>query len=374
MIYKNFVLPTALLSAMIIGAGMFALPFVFSKTGLAAGLFYLLFFGVVFSVVHLLYADIIFRTGSERFRFVSYAKIYLGREGFWVSVFTTAVGLLLTMTIYVVLSASFFGLIFPALGDFNAVLIFWLVSSIFIFSRIERLANSEFLVTAAILAIIVFIFFFGFFKGGVEIGYFELNPFYFFLPFGPVLFSLAGRPAISSIVDYFDRNNIPAISARKVILAGTLVPALAYFIFAAGILKISPIVTEDAVSGIAAYLPSYILAVIGLLGLFSLWSSYTVISREVEGIFELDFHVRHSTAVLGVILIPIVLYFFDFHNFLFLVTIAGGIFLVLESILVVLMWLNARKNGVNGLGLRIPPFVLYGIILVFLGGMIVSLL
>jgi len=204
--FKSFILPSAFLAAMIIGAGVFALPFIFSVAGLPVGFFYLAFFGTVFAVIHLLYADIIFRTSGERHRFVGYAKIYLGKAGFFVSVFTTAIGLVLALTIYLVLSASFLNLVFPAIDAFQAILIFWLAASSFIFLKIENLANSEVLVAASMLAIIFVVFLFGWFSGEANIAYAEINYAYFLLPFGPVLFALAGRPAISFIVDYFDQH------------------------------------------------------------------------------------------------------------------------------------------------------------------------
>ena len=66
--YKNFILPAGLLAETIIGAGMFALPYVFQKSGIGLGLFYLFFFGLVSILIHLMYADIILRT-SENHRF-----------------------------------------------------------------------------------------------------------------------------------------------------------------------------------------------------------------------------------------------------------------------------------------------------------------
>lgn len=364
--YKTLILPAAFLAAMIIGAGVFALPFIFLKAGLPAGAFYLLFFGFVFAVIHIFYAEVILGTAGERHRFVKYAEIYLGKNGFWVSVFTTAIGLVLTLTIYIVLSASFFNLIFPELESLYAIFIFWFVSSIFIFLKLEKLAYSEFLVTFAMLVIILFIFMFGLFFGEAQIEYSKIDFSYFLLPFGPVLFALAGRPAISSIIDYFDRNNIPAEGIKKAIWFGTFVPALVYFLFAVGILKISPAVAEDAVSGLVFYIPHFFLAIIGIFGLFSLWSSYTIIAREIKGIFELDFNLPYLIALVGVIFLPLIFYFAGLRNFLVLVSAAGGIFLAAESILVVLMRRAMSRRSVS-------PFFT-AIILIFIGGILYEIM
>ena len=92
-IFSQLVFPTSLLATTIIGAGMFALPYLFNKAGIATGLFYLFIFGAVFALIHLMYADIIVRTSENR-RFSGYAKIYLGRLGHWSSIFMTIFGAL----------------------------------------------------------------------------------------------------------------------------------------------------------------------------------------------------------------------------------------------------------------------------------------
>ena len=350
---------------MIIGAGIFALPYIFLKSGLPVGLFYLVFFGFVFAIVHSLYADVILKTSGSH-RFVKYAEIYLGKSGFWTSVFTTVIGLILALTIFIVLSVSFFNLVFPELSSMYAVLIFWFTSSIFIFLKINKLAYFEFLVVLTMLAIIVFVFLFGWFVGNAQIEYSRVDLAYFLLPFGPVLFSLAGRPAISSIVEYFDRNNIPVAGIKKAIFAGTLIPAVAYFLFVIGILKISPNVAEDAVTGLVSYVPQLFLAIIGLFGLFSLWSSYTIIAREIKGIFELDFNLPHSIALISVIFLPLVLYFAGFQDFLSLVSVAGGIFLALESILVILMWRSMARRRIS--------LLFATIVLIFIGGIVYEII
>ncbi len=352
---------------MIIGAGMFSMPFEFYSAGLPVGFFYLFFFGAVFAVVLLLYADVILRT-AERHRFVGYAKIYLGNFGFWTSVVTTAIGLILVLTIYLILSVSFLRLILPDINFLTAVAVFWITASIFIFLRIERLANSEFFVTVAMILIVSLIFLYPLLKGGYAVDYSRIDFSRVLLPFGPVLFSLAGRSAISSIVDYFNKNQIPAAAIKKPIAVGTLVPAAVYVLFVAGILRIAPGVSEDAVSGLVGYLPSFFLGVVGILGLLSLWSSYTIIAREIKGIFSYDFRMPQIPAIILVVFLPLALYAAGLQNFLQLISTAGGIFLALESILVILMWRALKTPPL--LIKRIRPVILYGIILVFIGGMI----
>ena len=100
--FKSFLLPTGLLAGTIIGAGIFALPYVFAKAGLVAGFFYLALGGIAYTVVHLMYADVIMRTRSAH-RFPGYAGLYLGRFGFILAVLIGVLEMILVMTIYLIL-------------------------------------------------------------------------------------------------------------------------------------------------------------------------------------------------------------------------------------------------------------------------------
>jgi amino acid permease len=376
--FKSVILPASLLAGTIIGAGVFALPYVFVKAGILTGLFYLLIFSAVFTTIHLMYADIILRTKENR-RFFGYAEIYLGSWGKWLAILTTIVGMIFILTVYLILSVSFFNLIPQNLAfpDIYKTLIFWLFGSLAIFMGINRLAIVEFLITFGIAAIILIIFGYGSdnLEQAVSISFFDLK--YLFLPYGAVLFSLAGRTAIPTLLGYFRNNNQPQLKAKTPIILGSLVPAFIYLIFIFGILSLSGTVSQDSVSGLIGRLPLSILGLLGGLGLISLWSSYIVIGRDIKKSFEHDFNFHQIFAGLIIILSPLFLYSLGFKNFLELVGLAGGVFIGLESIFVVLMWLKARKFGDEERGVflkNINPLVICALLLIFIGGIIYEII
>ncbi len=342
-IFSQLIFPASLLATTIVGAGIFALPYLFNKAGIATGLFYLIFFGVVFALVHLMYADIIVRT-SENKRFSGYAKIYLGRFGYWSSIFMTIFGALLVLTIYLVLSVSFVKLILPAVSDIYAIFIFWLLGSLAIFFSINELAASDFLIFLAMAAMIFIIFGFGF-SGGLEkiktIPLFNFNN--AFLPFGAVLFSMYGRSAIPTLLGYFRNNGQSPAKGKWPIIVGSIAPAFIYAIFVFGILGLSNGVSQDAVSGLVKNLSPIILWILGILGIISLWSTYIVIGRDIKKSLEHDFNLPVIFSGLAVVVAPILFYVSGLKNFLQLVEFAGAIIIGLEGIFIVLMWLKARK-------------------------------
>ena len=62
---KDKILAISVLSGTIIGAGVFALPYVFARTGFWLGLVYLAVFGLVYFFVHLMYAELLRKYGGR---------------------------------------------------------------------------------------------------------------------------------------------------------------------------------------------------------------------------------------------------------------------------------------------------------------------
>lgn len=362
--YRELILPAGLLSALIVGAGMFALPYVFSEAGVLIGLFYLIIFTVVISLVHLFYLQLLTATPGEH-RFVGLARIYLGENGFRLSILTTLIGIFLVLTIYLILSISFSKIVFPEYPPINGLLIFWFLGTVAIFSPLKRLSGLEFLVTLA-MAVIVLLLFIGGLQGVSSKEIIAVNWNSFFLPYGVVLFALYGRSGISSLLEYYKTNNLNQSKAKGAIVLGTAFPALVYLLFIFGVIGLSSKVSVDAVSGIAIS-PSIITNLIGILGLLAILTSYIFLGLEVKGILRYDFGWPGFLNFLSVGFLPLTLYLIGFQNFLDLISLTGGIFLGLEGLMVILMWQKIIKRNPLSYALIILLLlgVLYEIVKVF---------
>jgi len=341
-IYRNIILPASILSGTIIGAGMFSLPFVFKEVGLPTGLFYLLFFSSVYIFIYLLYADLILRTEGEH-RFVGYARMYLGNIGFWISLLIGLVQLFFVLTIYLILAPSFSGLF---IGDdyIYQLLAFWLLGSLAILFNTRRIALLEFLIVAGITAIIFSIFGFG--LGGLSetfYSYWNKLDLSKFLVAGPILFALSGALAVPELIAYFRESGAPASFIKKSLIVGSVLPAVAYLAFVLGVLGLSGMVSEDAVSGLVSQVPVVVLVLSGILGFLSLISSYIVVGLNARRILEYDLLLPGWVSRASVIAIPIIFYLSGFQNFITAVTFVGSIFLPLESIFIIFMWLKADQ-------------------------------
>lgn len=344
-ILKNIIQPASILAGIIIGAGVFSLPFVFVSAGLATSFFYLGFFGIVYVLLYFIYADIIVRTPGEH-RFVGYADIYLGRAGF---VSALAIGLLqlfFVMTIYLILAPSFSRLFFG--GDFlSHLLIFWIAGSILMFMDSRRLGFSEFLIVAGIAAIMYVIF-----LAGLPGFLYPAVPFSFgkldlskFLSVGPILFALSGSLAVPEIIGYFREAKIPISFLRKSLVLGGAIPVLAYSGFVIGVIGLSNVVSEDSISGLTGGASDLLLWSIGILGILSIISSYIVVGANVRKIMQYDLKMPALAGGIAAVFMPALLYFSGFRNFLGAVSFVGALFLPLESIMLVAIWIRMDKRS-----------------------------
>ena len=356
---RNFLFATNLLANTIIGAGIFSLPFVFNVVGLGNGILYLIFFVAVYCAIHLMYARIL-QEGEPNHRFAYFAEKYLGKRFGGAVAYLVVVELLLVLTVYLILAPSFFGILFGIWGS-AAILLFWAVSSLFIFVDLERLGWVATLSVFSIVAIVAVVFQHSLayeFTGHL---FNKLSVFAFMLPFGPLLFALNGRPGISKMVDLWraSKETKKAFTLRSAVLTGTLISAAVYLFFVVSVLRITPTPTEDAVSGLSLSISPWITVLLGAIGLLAIWTSYFMIGANVRDILREDIRFSRITSAFFVLFVPLALYFLGVSQFIKAIGFVGGVLLSLEGIFIVMMWRRAfPKNK-----LRSISFVLY---LVFL--------
>lgn len=374
---KKLFTPAWLLAGAIIGAGIFALPFVFEKAGILTGAMYLIIFGLVFSIIHLMYADIIAKTAGDHF-FSGYAKIYLGNFGFWMTIISSIFGLFLTLVAYLALSASFFQIIFPS-GFYNfnlfGILVFWLLGSMAIFLEIRKMSFLELFITSGVIfiSVLVFIFGIGNFEKVLAMPVFSFNNLFF--PYGVILFSFAGRVAIPAVINYFKKTNQPVSEAGKSVILGTLIPAIVYILFVFGVLGLSGVVSENAISGLVGSTSFFVLALIGVFALVSLWDSYFIVGMDVRNSLICDLKFPKFIAGIMVVCLPLFFYFYGLKSFLGLATIIGGVFIAFEGAVISLMWLKTLRMKMERVFLKkLNPLFAYVLALVFIGGLVYELI
>ncbi|MCR4275288.1 MAG: hypothetical protein NUV83_00830 [Candidatus Wolfebacteria bacterium] len=372
---RSFLLSTGLLVGSIVGAGIFSLPYVFLKSGFLAGIIYLSVLGVCTFLIHLMYADIIVRTSETHHRFPGYAKIYLGEKSGQLAGIIVFLANFLTLTVYLILSISFFNLISPQFPLYYKFLIFWLLGSLTIFLKIEKAAFFEILTTSLTLAVIFAVFLAGYFYGlpAVNSPSIALND--LALPFSPTLFSLLGLGAIPALLVYFREKKLPFNKIKRVLLVSTLVVIIAYLLFILGISRLSGTVSEDAVSGLIGNISPAILFFLGIFGVVSLLDSYMSVAFDVEKTMHYEWRLPKWLSKSFVVFLPPALYFLGFQNFLASIGVVGGILFSLWGIMTILVWKKASANSSpNQIVSKIPDTVIYFLLTVFTAGIVYEII
>jgi len=241
-------------------------------------------------------------------------------------------GLLLTLVAYLILGGRFVHLAFPSLGAAASLLIFWLFTAIPVFTSDGRIIKLELAGVACTSIIIVFIFATAWpaatFAGIPAVNFENL-----FLPFGAILFALAGWTGVEPA--YESRKKFGAASDPwRALASGTFFVALLYIMFAAGIIGSAPVVSPDTISGLFGW-PLWKKEIIALFGLIAVATVYMPISREIRNALEKDLGWNRFLSRTLILLVPLIFIGLGFNNFLVIVGLVGGVFIGAQYVLII---------------------------------------
>jgi len=321
----------AIVAAATIGDGIFALPFVFYQAGWLVCLVYLVVLGVLVSAAHVVYLETIEHIG-EKERLLGLTRKYLGTGGFWTGFIAIVIGLLLTLVAYLILGSQFIRLLIPGVSSSYGLIIFWILMALPIFLSDGHVVELEVLGIACTTAIILLIFFTAW-PAVTFAGVSAVNAPNLFLPFGAVLFSLAGWTSVEPAYESRKRRGRSADPWRALAF-GTFFVAALYMLFSAGILGSAPAIAPDTVSGLVGW-PTWKRDLLGIFGLIAVATVYLPISREIKNSLEKDLRWNKGTSRALLLLLPVALVFLGLNNFLLVVGLVGGLFLSLQYLLIV---------------------------------------
>ncbi len=330
MSYKIFLSQVAVMVATTVGAGMFALPHVFSVSGWAPGIFYLIAFAIILSFIHAVYFLVLKKVG-ERKRLAALVREALGPVQGVVAFLAVVVGQLLTLLVYLILGETFLKLLVPALEGIGGVLLFWVIASAPLFFGLRRFAWGEALGALAMSALILGLFA----ASDVGQGFARVpvaDTARLLFPFGIILFSLAGWTAVEPVYELNSRVKGREVRYSLIALAaGTAISAALYALFVLGVLGSPVPITPDTVSGFSA--PLW-LGLLGVLGLFAIWTSYVPVGREAAHAL-MDRGWKQGTALGFVAFVPLLLFAAGLSDFVRMAGFVGGVFLALVYLCIV---------------------------------------
>jgi len=361
------------LSGTTIGAGILGLPYVFSKSGFVAGLFWILFLGGIVIYLNLCMGEVSLRT-KGRHHFVGFAEKYLGKTGKNIMLFAIFFEIYSALLAYLIGEGESLSRLFTGNAEFSILfgIGFWVIVSSMLYGGIKRLKKVEFWGVLILLSLILIIFVM--LSPGVNFGnIIYSSPASLFLPFGVVLFALLGFTAVPDIQEEIPKNKK---FVRTAIIVGTLIPIVAYILFSfvfVGNLGVS--VNQIATTSFNGFIGKLLI----LLGVFTMLTSFFVLSFVLREISTKDLREKGKTFII-VSLIPLIIYviftLFNFTGFAGVLGIGGAVSGGVLAILILLMNIKSKRKGDRKPEFKVPiNWIAIGILsLIFVAGMVVQIL
>ncbi|MBI2587934.1 hypothetical protein HYW30_01370, partial [Candidatus Azambacteria bacterium] len=195
----KFLAATSTLVGMIVGVGVFAIPYAVARSGFLVGLFYFFVVGGLVLLVHRFYGDIVSETPG-RHRLIGYAAEYLGNWARRVVTLTTLLGVAGGLLVYLVVGAQFFGVLVRG-GEGLAVVGMVILGLAAAMAGFRSFGRFELFMTAFLLFTMLLLFVsslqhfrpFGLFEIGSGRA--------LFLPYGILLFASSGTVAVPLLAD-----------------------------------------------------------------------------------------------------------------------------------------------------------------------------
>ncbi len=362
---KKFIYGLCTLSGTIIGVGLFALPYITSQVGILVILGYFLGLGALAIVIHLLFAEVALKT-PDFLRMPGFVKYHLGKGMSKVSFVTFILGMFGVLLTYLIIGGEFLNnLMSPTFGGNITfyTFLYFAAGALVIFSGSKTVARIEFLGLVLFFIVLLVIFYRGFPSFNVS----NLLSFSkhrdFFLPYGPILFSLWGTALIPEVEEMLGRKKK---LLKKIVPIAIFIPIIAYLSFIFLITGITGHATsEEAIAGLRDFLGNGIINFALLFGLLTTFTSFIILGLTVRKVFHYDLKISKRLAWAITCFVPLLLFLAGLKDFIPVIAFVGGVFIGIDGILIVMMYQKVKKR---------TSFFTYPLILLFVVGIIYQIM
>ena len=334
-----------MMAGLIIGAGVFALPYAYSQAGVFWGTVHLAASLFIVYLLHQWYGEVSFYTKGKH-RFVGYVEMYLGKKAKFFSMLTTIGAYYGSLLVYAIMGGIFlanFTSLFNGQTVFFLTLLFFAAGGLMALFKVSRIAEINFYLTMPIIGFIIYLLFFSFPHIKAE-NFFSAGNLLFnknwFLPYGVWLFSLTGFSAIPPMRDIFI--NLPVKNFKRVISISLFLAVIAYAIFIFSVLGVSgSLTTVDALSGIKGAMGAKVMAIGSIIGFLAVFTSFIALAVDMKSMFRYDYKIHRFPAWLLAVVPPVVLYLYFYlrnvDNLVNILAIIGSVGMGILGIFIVLM-------------------------------------
>lgn len=328
-----------------IGAGIFGLPFLFSRIGLGWAVTLFFFLALVMIFEQLGYVFVTLHTEGKH-RLPGYAKIHLGQWARNVEIVSTIAGYIGGLLVYGILAGTFLNIIIPALEPFWGSIAFFIVGVFLIGLRQNIFVRVESWLTILLILLFLGIVIVGFNSvrlDSLSVVMSQGSAWWHFLllAYGAILFSLTAIAAIPEVSAVFFTMRTTRLRDHAVywsVGAGTVLAALFTLLFALVVVGISGgSTTPDALSGLSIFLGKGVIVAGAWVGILAVVTSFLTFGIYARHTLNYDFGLSRVAASAIVSLVPPALFLIGLRNFIDVIGLLGAVFGGIDSILIACM-------------------------------------
>lgn len=359
----KFIQAVLILSGMIIGVGMFAIPFSFTTVGFWLGVAELVVVAGAITVVHVCYGEVALAT-REFHRLPGYVRLHLGSKAAFFAYGSALFGIGGTLFAYILLGGVFLestvryslGISVPlpvltaafvAAGAFITVLP----------SNNKVMANG--ILTLLLVGFILMLA--AVLMPHVSSENFKgFSPRNFLAPYGVLMFAFSGAAVIPDLIGFMDRERV---GSRRAIVVGSLIPLVVYLLFTAAVIGASgERVSPDAIMGLLPFIGPSAVGWGSAIGFLAVFTSFIVLTSSFQAFFQYDLGAgKKISLALGVVL-PLIFLFAGVTDYIAVIAAVGALSFGLDAAMIFVMYYVVRSR--SDAAPRRHPALLFTLVLI----------
>jgi len=324
---------------LIIGAGIFAIPYVFSKAGFLTGLVDIAILSLVILYVCLCYGEIVLRT-KEKHQLTGLAEKYLGKEGKWIVFVSILVSLYGALMAYAIGAGTALTTLFGWEPIYWSV-IFLLVFGTVIFFRLKVFAAFESIFTPLKLLVIFILIMLALpFVKSVNLMSFNVSLLH--IPYGVLLFALTGFSVIPDMASELKDKKL----LKKAIIIGIALSAVIYLLFAFSIVGVLGSKTSEiGTVALGQELGNYMVWLANIFAILALGTAFVAVGFTLKEHYVLDYKINNKLALFAVLIVPLVFIFLGKFSFVKIIDVSGIVGTGIALLAILIMHTRAIKQG-----------------------------
>jgi len=348
LILSPFWRAVGIIAGMIIGSGMFALPYSVYRSGLEMSAFNAVLAFVAVLAIHLAYGEIVANT-SHSHRLPGYVREYIGTKWGRLEFVLQIAAFNAVLVVYAILGGLFLNTFFA--GTLESAIewtaaIFISAGVIFLVGSVGAIGTINFLLTLPLVFGGALLFWYAL-GNGTTANLTALDGSDPIFSFSVFLFALAGLSVIAdtkTLFAQYDKKE-SGIFLRRAIIAGTSIPFALYCLFVFSTLYLSGnATTTEAINGLQPVIGENAARAAALLGFFAIFTSYLALGYDMRKIYEIDGGISRGFSWALLFLVPPAIFLFGSRDFLNLMSLVGGFFVALDGVFVILILRALRKK------------------------------